>query len=159
MFAGIEVKYVDMAASTKNMILVILALGLIVVGGLWTWQRTTVQRLEGDNARLNTAFNEQIKTITELQANLDKVRISQAQMQRIEKATGDLRERIKKIDSKIPIGGQYETSLAADISTYFNTGVLPISLQGDSDASGGEILSGSSKADLEPAKDVTRIGR
>jgi len=122
----------------KNMILVALAACLITLSGFYLWQRTTVAELTGENDRLNTAVNEQRAIIKALEANLEAARQAQARMQKIEKMTATIQESINKLKPKDLT--DEERTVARDITGYFNTRLLPVSLQDRNGSAGAKVL-------------------
>jgi hypothetical protein len=106
----------------KNIIMVALAALLIVIGGLFLWQRVAKVELESERDKLKAENIAKAEIIDQLQVNITQIKLNQDRQQKIEQATGKLREDVAGIREDILLGGEYENAVAADITQHFNSG-------------------------------------
>ena len=143
----------------KNMILVALAALLIVVGGLFLWQRTAKVELEAERDKLKLEAVAKTEIIDQLQINIAQIKLNQDRQQAIERATGKLREDVARIDGKLGLGG-FENEVAQKISDYFNTSGFGGVLAERSDSSfDTEVLPKTVKAGADSPDNSSGVGK
>ncbi|HBJ73983.1 MAG TPA: hypothetical protein DDY86_00210 [Syntrophaceae bacterium] len=141
----------------KNLALVILAVCVLLLGTLYIWQRNSVVSLTAKVDALTVENNQQQGTITEMKDNLEAMKRSQVNMQKIAKATATIQESINRLQVKELT--DEEKRVASDITRFFNDRMLPVSLQTGNNAPGGEVLSGAGKTDPFKPGDHNPVGR
>jgi hypothetical protein len=104
----------------KNLIMIALAALLIIVGGLFLWQKAAKVELEAERDKLKLENTAKTEIIDQLQTNITQIKLHQDRQQAIERATGILRVEVARIDEKLGLGGEYELQTVKKITDSFN---------------------------------------
>jgi exonuclease VII small subunit len=121
----------------KNLAIIILSITCLVLGGLWQWEsissgklQNKVDGLNGIISQLRTEVATLNSVIEDLKKNIDAVKVSAEEMQRVEAQTTVLRKKIKKLEEAqvkpYDSGGKLEVEyakVASDITGLFNSGM------------------------------------
>jgi uncharacterized protein YxeA len=137
----------------KNIIIAALTVLLIIVGGLFLWQRNTVTKQTGQIKQLQVTNDSLASQIVEYKANLEAIKYAQGQQQIINNHTETIREQIKYIQTDCKIGEQ-DAKTINNITDYFNHGVR--GTNGDTKAD-SEVLPKAGSPDVAGSQDTKTI--
>jgi len=129
----------------KNLIIIVLALLIAAISGLYLWQRGAIKEKEititkqaGDILALQVAKKDLEGQVTDYKANIATMKKTQVQQQQITTDTAGLMIQAAKIETNVLLEAEDE-KIISDATYYFNHGVLRTTGSSDSKTS-GEVL-------------------
>lgn len=129
----------------KNMILTVLAALVVVIGGLYLWQRNTVVQQAGQIDSLKVANAGLTSQVANYKAGIIAAKKAQAEQQKVADNMAKLLLEAQAIETNCILGGNDEKTIS-NITYFFNShGLLSA---GDS-ASGGKVLSQTGEASID----------
>lgn len=128
----------------KNILLMVLAVLVIVVGGLYLWQRNTVVKQAGQIDALTITNKELSGQVVIYKKNIADMKKTQKEQQRIADETASLMAYVSQMKESKCLGVKDEKTLS-DITFYFNSRGLLTASDNSADRKG---MSEASSADI-----------
>ena len=123
----------------KNLLLTALAVLVIVIGGLYLWQRNTVVKQAGQIDALTITNTDLAAQVADYKTNIVAAKKAQKEQQKITNDAAALMAAVNKIKETKCLEAKNEKTISG-ITYFFNSRGL---LDAGSAKAGGEVLSGS----------------
>ena len=108
-------------ANFKNYIMIGMLAVVVLLGGLYLWQRVTVVKQKASIEKLQ-GEKEALLAETEAQKkNVDRAKALTKNYQKLENEKESLRAKISKMEQNTKCIGEYDEKIFTDITLYFNS--------------------------------------